>query len=508
MVVDNLSTKSKEGIEIRVAAVGDVWAGGFRRLAVYDEPEFMELVDLIRDSDVGFVNMETVYLDDKNKVPYRPIGQGGMGFEFHYADNIIAKDLRWMGFNICSCSMNHTVDWGFEGVLSTRRVLDDAGFTHAGTGETLSEASRPGYMQTKNGAVAIVSTNFDFNNNWANMATDPTPLVPPGTARPGANTIRIDWVVDPETFKEILNFQKHIGGGPRLVGRLSRDPWYKKYFGSDVISVGSMPYYIIKGKEAGTYVYSQMRKADFERNLLSVKEAAGMADWVIFSVHDHIKDGKGVYKSPPWEGGAGEIPSKAAQTLAKAVIEAGADFYVGHACVSSYQGIEIYKGKPIFYNIGIFQETTEAFRLIPWGIYDNLFLPLDTPLNEIIDYLAWHSGRKGGYDLETYKKERRLVNNDPWPTKDFGYGGPDKELYWTGLLVKFKLEGEQGHDRKVTEIKLYPADLRGDMPRAIRGRPLMAKGKIAEKVLERIQKNSEQFGTKIEINDNVGTVVL
>ena len=58
-------------------------------MGIYDEPEYMELVKLIQDSDVGFVNMETLFLDDQNRVPYQAMGQP-LCIERHSADPIIA----------------------------------------------------------------------------------------------------------------------------------------------------------------------------------------------------------------------------------------------------------------------------------------------------------------------------------------------------------------------------------------------------------------------------------
>ena len=232
-----MNSESKEGIELTITAVGDVWMGGFRRTAVYDEPEYMGLVKLIRNADVGFVNIETLFLDEMNKVPYQPIGQP-IGIERHSADPIIAEDLKWMGFNICATAMNHSNDFGTEGIFSTKRVLDEAGFTQAGIGATLSEATLPSYMQTKKGAVAIISAySSPF---WGQMATDPTPLAP-DIARPGVNGIRADWVVDPTSFEKIREVLK-IGG----TGLRNADQWWKDYFGTDDV-IHAPPLYIIKG---------------------------------------------------------------------------------------------------------------------------------------------------------------------------------------------------------------------------------------------------------------------
>lgn len=474
-----MNSESKEGIELTITAVGDVWMGGFRRTAVYDEPEYMGLVKLIRNADVGFVNIETLFLDEMNKVPYQPIGQP-IGIERHSADPIIAEDLKWMGFNICATAMNHSNDFGTEGIFSTKRVLDEAGFTQAGIGATLSEATLPSYMQTKKGAVAIISAySSPF---WGQMATDPTPLAP-DIARPGVNGIRADWVVDPTSFEKIREVLK-IGG----TGLRNADQWWKDYFGTDDV-IHAPPLYIIKGDEPGTYAYTQPRKADLERNLRAVKGAAGTADWVIFALHDHTRNGIGFNPNDP---------SSSTKTTARACIDAGADAFFGTGGTEEpgCKGIEIYKNKPIFWTLGVWWEAVESMWRQPWEVYDELLLPLDADISTIVDRMNQMFGRKGT-DRKTLEK-----------TWGEGAYEKDKELYWSSFLATMKLEGEQGPNRKVTEIKLYPCDQRGDRPRAQRGRPLLTKGRLARKILGRLKENSAKYGTEIQIKKDIGIVKL
>jgi len=466
-----MTSKSGEGTELTITAVGDMWEGGFRRMAVYDEPEFMVLVKLIRDADVGFVNMETNLLDKQNKNPYAGVGQPLWAIERHQADPIIAEDLRWLGFNICSCAMNHSHDFGPEGIFSTIRVLDKVGFTQAGIGATLSEASLPGYMQTKKGAVAIISSYAPAFHGI--IATDPSPEHNAGW--PGVNGIRADWILDPETWEAYKNMAERIGGG--LMGVRPAEPWDREYFGVDTLQVNGFMF-VLKGKEPGNYARTKVRDEDLKRNVRSVKGAAGIADWVIYALHDHTSDGLG---SDP------DVPSGSTMTLARACIDAGADVFIGTG-MQGYRGIELYRNKPIFYNIGVWQETVESMWRQPMQVYEALRLTKDDDISTVVDRMNVLFNRKAGYRGDYFRME--------------------KELYWSGLLVTMKLEGEQGPDRKVTEIKLYPCDLRGDLPRAQRGRPILAKGKVSKKVLEVLKKKSTKLGTEIEIKGDIGVVKL
>ena len=59
---------------------------------------------------------------------------------------------------------------------------------------------------------------------------------------------------------------------------------------------------------------------------------------------------------------------------------------------------------------------------------------------------------------------------------------------------------------KLREVRLYPTD--GGFDRAIsqRGVPHLASPEQSKKVLERVQKLSQRFGTKIAIEGSVGVI--
>jgi poly-gamma-glutamate capsule biosynthesis protein CapA/YwtB (metallophosphatase superfamily) len=61
------------------------------------------------------------------------------------------------------------------------------------------------------------------------------------------------------------------------------------------------------------------------------------ADLVVFSIH--------------WGPNMRQAPPDEFKQFARAVLDAGADIFHGHSA-HIFQGIEIYKGKPILYDIG------------------------------------------------------------------------------------------------------------------------------------------------------------
>jgi poly-gamma-glutamate synthesis protein (capsule biosynthesis protein) len=90
---------------------------------------------------------------------------------------------------------------------------------------------------------------------------------------------------------------------------------------------------------------------DLARILGAVKEAAGQSDLTILYQHNHL-----------WEPNSADIPPWQ-KDLAHLAIDAGAGVFVSHGA-PLLQGIELYRGRPIFYDLGdfIFQSRTTDDR--------------------------------------------------------------------------------------------------------------------------------------------------
>src|SRR5262249_30747578 len=127
-----------------------------QRLSPYREPEFLRLIELIRNADVAFTNVEMLF---HNFEGYPTVVSGGT---YMRADPAIAKELTWAGFHLGSRANNHTGDYTVESLFSTDRALDDAGMVYAGTGENLQQAREARYLDTPAGRVALVSCASTF----------------------------------------------------------------------------------------------------------------------------------------------------------------------------------------------------------------------------------------------------------------------------------------------------------------------------------------------------------
>jgi len=91
-----------------------------------------------------------------------------------------------MGFNLFNRANNHTTDYGVEGLRLTNRLLDELGLVHAGTGNNLGWASRPGYLETPKGRVALIGMASTHTPMSRAGAVGPTVQV-----QPGLNALRL-----------------------------------------------------------------------------------------------------------------------------------------------------------------------------------------------------------------------------------------------------------------------------------------------------------------------------
>src|SRR5690606_23334367 len=65
-----------------------------RRLSPYKEPEFLQMIELIRDADAAFVNLEMLFHD------YEPYPAASSGGTYMRGDPHLAGELAWAGFDM------------------------------------------------------------------------------------------------------------------------------------------------------------------------------------------------------------------------------------------------------------------------------------------------------------------------------------------------------------------------------------------------------------------------
>ncbi|MCL0044087.1 CapA family protein [Dehalococcoidia bacterium] len=445
-----------ESGNIRMALTGESLIT--RGMSLFQENRFLGLRDLLRNAEVVFTNLEMLFHNYETPPTHHP------GGTYMRCDPRFIKDLQWLGINIVGCANNHCYDFGENGVLANIQYLDAAGLAHAGTGRHLAEATAPTYIDTPNGRVALIAA---------------TSSGPPGLrageqrrdimGRPGANMIRwtTEWTVDKLAFDALCRIS-HEMGWPEEISSLNNSGYSIPIEDSgSTVHLLDQPQY---GEEtASRFIegetferHTVINQADLERNLQRVADARRMADWVLFTVHNH-------------EGGkAPGEPSDHIKTLAHAVIDAGADVFIGHGPHQD-RGIEVYNSKPILYSLGDFILQNDTVLLMP---HDNL-LKYD---------LGWEATPADFYDARSVNESR---------------GQTVQPIRWESAvaMVTFK-------DKQMQDLRLYPIDLGFGRPRPQRGRPLLAEGDVSQVILERFQQLSAPFGTRITIEDGVGIIQI
>jgi len=268
-------------------------------------------------------------------------------------------------------------------------------------------------------------------------------------ARPGLNPLRFETVttVTPEHLTTLQALAAEINERPAPAGPA---PTTVNFFGRRFTA----------GDKPG--VTTIPNKQDLDEIAAVVRSAAGLADYTIVTIHAH-------------EGGRDRlVPADFLVTFARAMVDAGADMFVGHG-PHVLRGVEMYKGRPIFYSLGDFIFQNETLMRLPSENYETYGLDEDKHVNDFND---------ARYDFD-----KRSFPADP--------------LIWEAVVAVPKFRGKQ-----LTELAFHPITLGHGKSRSVRGRPLFAEGELGQKILGDLVKLSGEMGTTITIREGVGYVAL
>ena len=450
--------KSESG-NVSIAATGDTMLT--RQLSVFDEEPYLALVKILREADAAFTNMETTVHEYNECTPGLTRGT------YMTTEPRLLEDLKWMGINIVSCANNHAFNFGQEGIQSTIRYLDQAGITHAGTGLNLAEARAPGYLDTRNGRVGLVAATAFFQpfEAAAQQRMDVKGC-------PGINPLNFEktYTLDRQAFAEFLRVN-HALGFDRQKERAKRHTYSDK----DAPQDREKELNFLRGKfvEGDRFsVSTKADKPDAEAILKWVREARRQAEWVVVSLHCHEYGGASL-----WTARANVELEEMAEfftDFSRRCIDNGADVIAGHGSHFSL-GVEIYKGKPIFYSLGNFIMQVESARFLADDAYRRFDLPWDATPSD------WFEARNKG------------------DTR----GHPGFPPFWQNIVgvCRFK-------SWKLDRVELYPIDQGYRKAWAQRGRPVLAQGEVANSILQRVSQLSQRYGTKMKIENEVGVITV
>ena len=309
--------------------------------------------------------------------------------------------LQTLGFNLVAFASNHAFDLKATGIQNTIREADARRLVHAGTGKDAAEAAAPGYVHTPNGTIALIASASGLIAQGGNATAD----------RPGVNELRV------EAGGKQNEATEDLPGAPANIPNAE----------------------------------------DAQRMLRSIREARQHADLVIVYQHNHVF-GNHSFSTIFSEGMAERLaPNDWLVKWTHAEIDAGADIVVMHGAPVVH-GIEIYRGRPIFYDLGNF-----IYNVPPTLTY------IDEPMSweSVVAYLEFEG------------RNLRSITLRPIALNTLGEGQPDVHSEYTN---------NQFLDT--------------------RGLPSPATGAKAGYILRRVADESTTFGTKVEVKGDTAKIVL
>ena len=401
------------------------------------------LKSIIEKADVKLFNLENVLSD-------KPIyGSSYCGGVWLLAKEDTLDDTLKFGFNGCSFSNNHTMDYSYEGMYSTLAAAKKRNLPICGAGKDLPEASDYATVETPNGKCGIISLCSSIND--AARAGNPSDTLP---GRPGLNPLRFSTVynVTPEQMKAL----KEIAASTHIDGRRNRSRMggYTPMPPEGCFGFGD---YVFRESDEGGKT-SKVNPVDMERTEETIKRALKECETVIVNIHSHeIKHD------------TDDEPDDFMIEFCHKCIDAGASAVIGTG-THQLKGLEVYRGKLIFYSIGNYIFHSDSAFCMPDDYREKYRMPKGLTPKEMINIRNQNNTRGLHSDVNNF---RSLL---PFMTFENG---------------------------ELTSAVLYP--IRLDMTT---GFPALADEEETKIIYDYLCDRNKQFGTVININNGVIEVKL
>jgi poly-gamma-glutamate synthesis protein (capsule biosynthesis protein) len=415
-----------------------------------------QILDLLASSDGAFTNAEF------STPNHETAPAAGRGYVTAVRPDHL-DEFNDLHFNLVNFANNHTGDFGTDGILDTIHETEKRGIEPLGLGRSLDEAQKAHFIDTAQGRIGIVAASATRAEVF--LASNAGNGVP---ARPGLNPLRWSqtYVLTPEQFAALQQIDASLGTAASAAIGTRIERWQPQ--DADHFQFGSMfEQKLLIEKGTKPHVKTTANPDDLAAITKQIQDAKKRSDFVIYSVHTH----EGVAEN--WYA---DEPAEFIQQAAHAGIDAGADIFIGHGA-HFLRGIELYHGKPIFYNLGSFLMEFEAGEsIIPPEMYASYgFEPGATPSD-------LHQSR--AYDEKG----------------DFAGFNAD-ELFSEGVILT--LDVAKG------EYQLQPIDLRMSDANALhRGIPAIADPAFGAKIIQRLSRLSAAFGTQLHYDSESQIVSL
>ena len=384
---------------------------------------FLDLMAEIRAADVSIANLETVIHD------FRGPAQADAGGVYLASPPVIAAELKWAGLKMLAHANNHAFDYGSSGIIETIQHCEKQGLIIAGSATDLQRARSAAYFKHKEVTVALVSMASDFVRYGKASFTRGDVA-----GRPGINPLSVERSqLKIEPFKVAQRFRDRVRKRLKLSKFVGKPAQFEIIF------------------EWGRHA----NRTDVYANLDAISKAAAHADVVVASIHAH--------RQGAW-----------LRRFARQAINYGADLVHVHG-PHQIRGIEIYRGRPIFYSLGNFVFESEYVTRLPAEAYQRVGLAADAPLEAL----------RARYDQHM----SGLLQ--------------DRDAYQS-IIVRATFS-----EKQCRQLQLIPIDLNFDDKHARRGRPQLATPQIANEIIRKVMRRSREFKTAIrkDAGGNVAEVI-
>ncbi|KIW82252.1 hypothetical protein Z517_05279 [Fonsecaea pedrosoi CBS 271.37] len=493
-----------------VAVVGDLIQ--VQPFANRDDPDIQALITIMRAADITLANNENTIVD---RLTFRgPISHMESPAE-------VADDWAAMGIAMVSKANNHTFDNGEAGVAHNFAQLRRVGIDYVGTDYNLCEARLARFRTLPKGTVAFVGAYAeveDYSQIYGLPRGDPIVVteeqfqqlqameeslyerareVPNPIDRntkprqgslllfgrvfqlAGADTAAAD--DEATSIKKRLEHHLNSKGPITSKNNSLRLKVYhgvteaqmaqlRQIAGDSGSSGPTLDAFDVHFKVApspGELTYD-MDAADEREILREVRSGKQFGDFAAFTIHWH--QNRFSFQKYSFD----HYPAEFQVVLAHAAIDQGADLFFAHG-VHTLKGVEIYRGKPIFYGVNNFVFQNQRFR-------------------------SW---RDDAPDSEREARRR-------CPTEPIVGDGEINEARWAWLQRPENFEAilptSHYEDGKLVRVHIYPVDLGLERPSSEMGTPRRPSLDKARHILERVVEYSRPFGTEISIEDGVGVI--
>ncbi|WP_434310063.1 CapA family protein [Hominifimenecus sp. rT4P-3] len=416
-----------------------------------------KLVEIFKSADAVFANAEF-------STPHQDTPPG---FTMYLTSvhPVTLNEFVDLNIKLVNFANNHTVDYGWRGCLDTIEEAEARDLQACGIGRNLSDARKAKFLDTAKGRVGVVAASSTWSDRalGADASADTV-------ARPGLAPLRWGhtYYVTEEQFEQLKAIDKAWGTRESMdeTGRV--ETWEPQ--GENSFKLGSaMEHFLFVEKGEKPEVRNYTNKEDEDALLRSIRDASRRSDYVVASVHSHEGKNENWYS---------DYSPEFLEDFAHKAIDAGASVFVSHGAHYP-RGVEIYKGKPIFYDLGSTVMEFEAGNsMVSPEMYHTYHLPADAYPSDL-------HGFRARYEDGTWKgfyAERRFSEH---------------------FVVVVDIDDESGK----AKYSLVPIDI--DMQRENpikRGLPMVAEPAVAEHLAEDMNRRSDCYGTRFEYDAADGRI--